>query len=525
EPVLEINPKDAEKYGVREGDLTLIESRRGEATVRCKVTEKVREGTVFLPFHWGRLLANNGRANLLTLEAIDPYSQQPEFKACAVRVKKKSFDESARVLMLGNDPAAMELAESINGINPNVDITLVTSAENVSNGGIRICRRIPVNINTDRKIVEFADGEALGYDKLVFSPGKKTYLPPIKGFSFQGIRAIRNFEEAKKLIAKELVLGKAVVIGSRPSAIETADLLKSRGADEVYLIDPDNMLLDKYVDSLGSQFVFHNLTRRGINIILGAEIEEIIEKDGIKKVVLGRGREIGADLIFIEYVMKPDLDLPLKTGLLVNKGIVAGEQLETNIPDIYAIGKTAEVKGVLTNDPDLLTMQTDVLARHIIGDPTARYRESVDANRFNILGLDIISFGQFNADDEKANVLTFLDKGQSVYKKIVIRGNRIVGGFYLGDTSGAEEVLALARRASDISKYRDTLLSGNFKEKLPLGRVVCSCMSVTEDEIALAIKSGSNNIEALKERLKVAITCGTCLEEVKELIRIAKPGH
>jgi ferredoxin-nitrate reductase len=525
EPVLEINPTDAKTYGVREGDLTLVESRRGKATVRCKVTDKVREGTVFLPFHWGKLLANNGRANLLTLEAIDPYSQQPEFKACAVRVKKKSFDDESRVLILGNDPAALDLAHKINEINPAIDITLLATVENALNGRIRIDRRLPINVRTGEKTVELADGEALPYDKLVFAPGKKTYLLPVKGFSSEGIRPIRDFEDAKKIVARELVLGRAVVIGSRPSAIETADLLKSRGAEEVYLINPDNMLLDRYVDSAGSQFIHHKLTRRGINIILGAEIEEIIEKDGIKKVVLGRGREIGADLIFIESIMRPDLDLPLRTGLLINKGIVAGEQLETNIPDVYAVGKTAEVKGVLTHDPDLLTLQADVLARHISGDPTARYTESVDANRFHILGLEIISFGQFNADDEKSNVLTFLDKGQSIYKKIVVRGNRVVGGFYLGDTGGAEEVLALARSTSDISKYRDTLLSGNFREKLPSGRVVCSCMCVTEDEIALAIKTGNATVEALKERLKVAVTCGTCLEEVKEILRAAKPAH
>lgn len=525
EPVLEINPKDAVEYGLREGDLTLVESRRGKATVRCKVTDKVREGTVFLPFHWGKLLADNGRANLLTLEAVDPYSQQPEFKACAVRVKKKIFDDESRVLILGNDPAALELARKITDINPAIDITLLTTAENAPNGTIGIEKRLPRSVKTDERIVELEGGELLAYNKLVFSPGKKTYLPPIKGFSLPGIRPIRNFGEAKKLIAKELVLGKTVVIGSRPSAIETADLLKSRGAEEVYLMDPDNMLLDKYVDSTGSQIIFHELTRRGIKIILGTEIEEIMEKEGVKKVVLGRGREVDADLIFIESVMKPDLDIPLKTGLLVNKGIVAGEQLETNIPGVYAIGKTAEIKGVLTNDPDLLTMQADVLARHISGDPTARYTESVDANRFHILGLDIISFGQFNADDEKSNVLTFLDKAQSVYKKIVIRGNSVVGGLYVGDISGAEEVLRLARSASDISKYRDTLLSGNFAERLSSGRVVCSCMSVTEQEIMFAIKSGIDNIDALKERLRVAVTCGTCLEEVKELLHEAKPVH
>jgi len=517
EPVLELHPQDAEAYGLQDGELALVESRRGKATLKCSVTEKIRKGAVFLPFHWGRLLAESGRANFLTKEAIDPYSQQPEFKACAVRVSKKQFTEKIKILILGDDPVSDELAQKIVETNNNADITLVSSGEFGANGSVKIDRRIPVRIDTEKKKLEFNDGSFKEYDKLVFSPAKKSFRPPVKGIHDENIKVVDNYIEAKRLIAREHILGKVAVIGFNPYSLEIADLLISRGAREVHFVSHKNILLDKSVDSAGSQLLFHKMKKKGVNIILGAEIEEIAHTDGTKKVILGRGREIEADMIFLESTQKPDFDLALKAGVLVNRGIVAGERMETNLRDIYAIGKAAEIKGVTTRDSELLSIQAEVLSRHLCGDPTARYTHSMDANRFNILGLRIFSFGQFNADDEKFNVLTFIDKSYSIYKKIVIRDNKIVGGLFIGDVTGAEEVLSLARSSSDITKYRDTLLSGNFREKLPTGKVICSCMSVTEHEITQAIRNGAKSVDVLKEELKCAVTCGTCLEEVKEI--------
>ncbi len=91
--------------------------------------------------------------------------------------------------------------------------------------------------------------------------------------------------------------------------------------------------------------------------------------------------------------------------------------------------------------------------------------------------------------------------------------------------TGAEEVLRLARNASEVSRYRDTLLSGNFRGKLPTGKVICSCMSVTQDDIVKAIRNGAGSVDALKHELKVAVTCGSCLEEVKELFAKTNSAH
>lgn len=524
EPVLEIHPDDGMLYGIADGDLALVESRRGKATLKCTTTEKIKKGTVFIPFHWGRLLAASGRANMLTNEAIDPISQQPEFKACAVRISKKEFNEEIKILVIGDDPLSNDLARNIVAINPNADITLISSYEDALNGSVKIDRRIPKSIEPEQKRVLFQDDSYKEYDKLVFSAAKKTYLPPIKGLYYEGVNVIDSYIDARRIIAKEHILGKVAVVGSNPYSLEIADLLISRGAKEVHLISYRNILLDKYMDSVGSQLLFHKMKKKGLNIILGAEIEQI-DNENTKKIILGRGREVEVDLIFVESIKRPNLDLPLKAGVLVNRGIVVGEHLETNLPDIYAVGKTAEMKGVMASDTELLLRQAEVLPKHLCGDPTVRYTDTLDANRFAIFGLQIVSFGQFNADDENSNVLTFIDKAYSIYKKIVIRDNKIVGGLFIGDVTGAEEVLNLARASSDIAKYRDTLLSGNFREKLPTGKIICSCMSVTEHEITQAIENGTTNIDLLKEELKVAVTCGTCLEEVKEILAKTTANH
>ena len=518
DPVLEINPIDGELYGIADGDLVLVESKRGSATLQCIITDKIKKGSVFIPFHWGRLLAGSGRANVLTNEAIDPISQQPEFKACAVRISKKEFNDPIKILIVGDDPISNNLAQNIGSINPNADITLVSAYEDAMNGSVHIDRRIPRSIDPEQKRVTFQDNSHKDYDKLVFSAAKKSYLPPVKGLYYEGVKVVDGYTDARRIIAKEHVLDKVAVVGSNPFTFEIADLLISRGAKEVHLISHRNILLDTFMDSVGSQLLYHKMKKKGINIILGAEIEEITDNNNSKKILLGRGQEVEADLVFIESIKKPDLDMALKSGVLVNRGIVVGEHLETNLQDIYAVGRTAEIKGVTASDDELLSMQTETLSKHLCGDPTVSYSETLDANRFNIFGLQIVSFGQFNADDERLNVLTFIDKAYSIYKKIVIRDKKIVGGLFIGDVTGAEEVLTLARASSDITKYRDTLLSGNFREMLPTGKIICSCMSVTEHEITQAIKNGTTNIDLLKEELKVAVTCGTCLEEVKEIL-------
>jgi len=80
---VEIHPQDAEKLQLRDGEQVRVSSRRGQIEIAVKITEKVKEGSVFIPFHF-----RESAANVLTNPAVDPIAKIPEYKICAVKIEK-----------------------------------------------------------------------------------------------------------------------------------------------------------------------------------------------------------------------------------------------------------------------------------------------------------------------------------------------------------------------------------------------------------------------------------------------------
>ena len=85
EALVEISPKDAKDLNISDGEIIEVASRRGKIQAKAKVTERSDEGVVFMSFHF-----HEAAANLLTIAALDPISKIPEFKVCAVNIKKIS---------------------------------------------------------------------------------------------------------------------------------------------------------------------------------------------------------------------------------------------------------------------------------------------------------------------------------------------------------------------------------------------------------------------------------------------------
>lgn len=85
EPQVEMHPRLAERYGIADGDWVRVESRRGACVLRAQVVTTIRPDTVFIPYHW----AGPRSVNQLTIDAQDPISRIPEFKVCAVRLRKE----------------------------------------------------------------------------------------------------------------------------------------------------------------------------------------------------------------------------------------------------------------------------------------------------------------------------------------------------------------------------------------------------------------------------------------------------
>jgi assimilatory nitrate reductase catalytic subunit len=90
EPFCEMHPRLADKLGVTEGELVTVESRRGTVTVKAMIVRTIRPDTVFVPYHW----PDERSINRCTIKALDPVSKIPEYKICAVRVRRATAEEA-----------------------------------------------------------------------------------------------------------------------------------------------------------------------------------------------------------------------------------------------------------------------------------------------------------------------------------------------------------------------------------------------------------------------------------------------
>lgn len=87
-PFLEIHPRDAQTLDLQANDMVEVRSRRGNAKFPVLITKAIAPGVLFAPMHWGSLWAEDAEANCLSHAEVDPYSFQPELKACAVQIHK-----------------------------------------------------------------------------------------------------------------------------------------------------------------------------------------------------------------------------------------------------------------------------------------------------------------------------------------------------------------------------------------------------------------------------------------------------
>ncbi|MFJ2962306.1 molybdopterin-dependent oxidoreductase [Streptomyces collinus] len=112
-PFVELHPADATALGVADGDLVEVASRRGRAVLPAVVTDRVRQGCCFAPFHWNDLFGEYLSINAVTSDAVDPLSFQPEFKVCAVSLAKVASPAPAP-----EAPALTPTAVTPGGANP-----------------------------------------------------------------------------------------------------------------------------------------------------------------------------------------------------------------------------------------------------------------------------------------------------------------------------------------------------------------------------------------------------------------------
>ena len=192
----------------------------------------------------------------------------------------------------------------------------------------------------------------LGYDKLILAPGAAPIVPPIEGVDSSNVFTLRNVADtdAIKGYIDGNKPGRVAVIGAGYIGLEMVEMLRHRGL-EVAVVE----LLEQVMPPLDAEMasmIEEELSAHGVELHLGNGLDGFLRAEGgrVGGVVLKDGTEVGADFVIMGIGVRPNTALAKEAGLSIggSGGIVVNRFMQTDDPDIYAVGDAVEYEhGVL----------------------------------------------------------------------------------------------------------------------------------------------------------------------------------
>ncbi len=315
-----------------------------------------------------------------------------------------------------------------------------------------------VGVDRAAKTLKSNHGVVTGYDKLVIATGSVPFVLPVPGHNLPGVLTYRDLDDVNAMLLAAQSTAKAVVIGGGLLGLEAAAGLKARGMD-VTVVHLMPSLMERQLDPAAGYLLQKAVEARGIKVITKAETKAILGESKVKAVELADGRVIPATLVVMAAGIKPNAWLAKEAGLKVNRGIVVDHGMITSDPDILAIGECAEVGGHTYGLVAPLYEMARAAAGQLAGLADARFVHSDTPTKLKVTGIDLFSLGDF-ADGEDREEIVLRDASSGIYRRLVLKDNRIIGTVLFGDTLDGAWFTDLKKREVDISEMRDTLIFG-----------------------------------------------------------------
>lgn len=455
------------------------------------------------------VLIGNGMAGIRALEEI-------------LKINPNEFD----MTVFGTEPYPnynrIQLSKVLQGDTTLKDITL-NEWQWYEDNNIRLYPGETVtNIDKERQIVYTDKGKAQFYDKLIIATGSNPFMLPLPGADKEGVIAFRNIKDTETIVEYANKYKKAAVIGGGLLGLEAARGLLNLGM-EVDVIHIQDFLMERQLDRTAGKLLQAELEKQGMNFLLQKSTTEILGKKQVTGLRFKDGSRIKADLVVMAVGIKPNVILAEEAGIPVSHGILVNDYLETEIPNIYAVGECAEHRGMVYGLVAPLYQQGEVLAKHICGVEAEGYIGSVLSTQLKVSGVDVFSTGKIN-EDENSKVSKMHDDLRGVYQKIIFEEGKMAGGVLFGNTKDGNKLLNFIKKGTTIEEYLEVTQNAETAMSsvadMPDEEMICGCNGVTKGAIVEAIRTqGLTTVDQVKGCTSASRSCGGCKSLVSELLQ------
>ncbi|MGH2919612.1 MAG: nitrite reductase large subunit NirB, partial [Solirubrobacteraceae bacterium] len=346
-------------------------------------------------------------------------------------------------------------------------------------------------------------------------------LPPIPGIDLPHVHPFRGPEDCKAIRDAARSAGNAAVIGGGLLGLEAARGIAAQGCavTVVHLVD---RLMERQLDAGASALLQPALAGLDIEVELERATQQIIGPDYAHGLRFTSGEELEADLVVVSIGIRPESSLAREIGLVCDRGIVVDDAMRTSVPGVLAVGECAQHRGIVYGLVTPIHDQARVAAATLLGQDAA-YLGSVMSAKLKVAGIDLVCAGEAMGDHEA--VVT--DASTGVYRKLTVRDGRIVGTVLLGDTRGAESLVAAVRAGEPVDDLLRTLSDASLAgpADLPDTAQICDCNGVCKGALVEAVTEGG----CATPREVMAVTragtgCGSCRPAVIEIVAAATGG-
>ncbi len=385
------------------------------------------------------------------------------------------------------------------------------------------------HIDRVKRFVSTDDGMQTPYDRLLIATGSNPFMPPIPGIDLPGVIGYRSIADVQTMLAAAQTGGHAVVIGGGLLGLEAAYGLSLRGM-QVTVVHLSDCLMERQLDKTGGDMLRKALIKRGLTFLMAHQTEAILGTGHVTGLRFKNGTEIAASLVVMAAGIRPNIALAKSAGIHCERGIVVNDTLQTFDPRIYAVGECVQHRNQTYGLVAPLFEQAKVAANHLAQYGRMRYEGSQTSTKLKVTGIDLFSAGDFHATDDDEELL-LQDATRGIYKKLVLRDNKLRGAILYGDTMDGSWYFQLLRDGTDISDMREHLLFGQAHLgdagrsgaasilNLPDSAEICGCNGIKKGHIIKTIlEKKLFTLEEVRAHTKASSSCGSCTGLVEAIL-------
>jgi len=264
---------------------------------------------------------------------------------------------------------------------------------------IDLLRAYVQNIDTQNKQLKLDNGTNLAYDKLVLATGSKPNKFGWPGQNLKAVQGLYSYQDLESMEEYSSTTKRAVIIGGGLIGVEMAEMLLSRGISVTFLVR-ENRFWGGVLPKKESDLIAKHIKEHGVDLRFNTELKEVLPDNNgrAKSIITTNNEEIECQFVGLTAGVNPNVSFLKDGDIKTNRGVLVNEFLESNIPDVYALGDCAEFIQHPTGRKNIEQvwytgrMMGETLAQTICGNK-AKYKPGVWFNSAKFFDIEYQTYG------------------------------------------------------------------------------------------------------------------------------------